>query len=64
MSNFQREELYIVLKLSDLTEDEYNHIEDYIEKCMIERRECVVVESDWPIYEQVWDMIEVMERNK
>lgn len=60
MSNFQREERYIVLKLSDLTENEYNHIEDYIEKCMIERRECVVVESDWPIYEQVWDMIEQM----
>lgn len=64
MSNFQREERYIVLKLSDLTEDEYNHIEDYIEKCVIERRECVVVESDWPIYEQVWNMIEDMENKK
>lgn len=61
MSSFQREERYIVLKLSDLTEDEFNHIDDYIENHLIERRECVVVESDWPIYGQVWDMIEQME---
>lgn len=60
MTEFSREERYIVLKLSDLTEDEYSHIDEYIEKCMIERRECVVVESDWPIYEEVWNMIEKM----
>lgn len=60
MNKFKREERYIVLKISDLTEDEYNHIEDYIENHSIKCRDCVLVESDWPIYEQVWDMIEQM----
>lgn len=64
MSSFKREERYIVLKLSDLTDDEYSHIEDYLEKCMIERRECVVVEADWPIYEDVWNMIENIENEE
>jgi hypothetical protein len=64
VSSFKREERYIVLKLSDLTDDEYNHIEDYLEKCMIERRECVVVESDWPIYDEVWKMIEKIENEE
>ena len=25
--------------------------------------ECVVVESDWPIYEQVWDMVKGLATN-
>jgi hypothetical protein len=56
--NFKREERYIVLKLSDLSDDEYDYIDSYIESRSIEQRECVVVESDWPIYEKVWNMIE------
>lgn len=58
MEKFVREERYIVLKLSDLTDGEYAYIEDYIESMCIERRECVVVESDWPDYDKVWKMIE------
>lgn len=60
MSNFEREERYIVVKLSDLTDEEYEDIEGYLERNIIERRECVVVEADWPIYEEVWNMIEKM----
>lgn len=60
MSSFQREERYIVVKLSDLTDEEYEDIEGYLERNIIERRECIVVEADWPIYEEVWNMIEKM----
>lgn len=60
MKEFQREERYIVIKLCDLSEEGYEYIEGYLERNIIERRECVVVESDWPIYEDVWKMIEKM----
>lgn len=59
-TKFEREERYIVIKLSDIQEEVYSQIEEIIENNCIELRECVVVESDWPIYEKVWKMIERM----
>jgi len=64
---FQREERYIVLKLSDVarlrpdTIERLNALVDLVR----ERREaagkspleCVVVESDWPEYEPTWAAI-------
>jgi hypothetical protein len=64
MSSFQREERYIVIKLSDLTDEEYEDIEGYLERNIIEQRECVVVEAHWPIYEEVWNMIEGLSNEK
>jgi hypothetical protein len=59
---FQREERYIVVKLSRLSHRE--EMEGRL-RSMIERYagkhtlvDCVVVESDWPEYEPVWAMIE------
>jgi hypothetical protein len=57
-SEFQREERYVVIKLKDLSEDQITALRRFIEYFRIETRECAVVEADWPIYEQVWNMIE------
>jgi len=66
---FQREERYIVFKLSDVEEhftpDEKRHLERLVEVQRAGREEackspldCVVVESDWPEYEPTWREIE------
>ncbi|WP_236225712.1 hypothetical protein [Pseudomonas pseudonitroreducens] len=67
---FVREERYIVIKLKDLisasgdvdqscgkSEAEVM-LRNHLESWQIPTRECVVVESDWPEYEAVWQMIE------
>ena len=33
---------------------------DFLERNEIPTRECVVIESDWPIYEEVWAMVQRM----
>ncbi|HWG89147.1 MAG TPA: hypothetical protein VN679_15285 [Candidatus Acidoferrales bacterium] len=63
--SFERENRYFVFKRSDHTPEaiatlEYlaktrDHIRDMMGKQPLE---CVVVESDWPEYETVWDMIQ------
>lgn len=66
---FQREERYIVFKMSDVEEhftpDEKRHLERLVEVQRAGREEvckspldCVVVESDWPEYEPTWRAIE------
>ncbi|MDR6580025.1 hypothetical protein [Pseudomonas extremaustralis] len=54
MSEFKREERYIVLKLKCLPKDEAEYLRDCHPKAMVE---CVVVEHDWPEYHLVWAMI-------
>ena len=65
----KRENRYYVLKRTDLevclTEDEINTLNVLGRKVANHRHnrkapefECVVIESDWPEYEPVWDMIE------
>ena len=55
MSEFKREDRYIVLKLNRLPKDEVEYLRDCHPKAMVE---CVVVEHDWPECQLVWAMIE------
>jgi hypothetical protein len=69
MSDFKREDRYTVVKISDaiahLTTDEKRTLNLILAKVSIGRTlakkpdlKCVVVESDWPEYEGVWQQIE------
>jgi len=55
-----REERYIVIKLKDANEifnrREWEQLRDMV--ALLPDRKYVVVEDDWPEYEQVWKMIE------
>ena len=60
---FQREDRYIVIKRSDLKKVPVayrRHLVDPMFSLLghLPRRECVVVESDWPEYHLVWAMLE------
>lgn len=65
-TEFEREERYIVFKLSDLGNslkgDEIRRLSrEYAEQRSLKGKlplECVVVESDWPEYEPTWKAIE------
>jgi hypothetical protein len=54
MSKIVREVRYMVLKLSDLTDYQLQQLDNM----HLPTRECIVVESDWPEFEPVWEMIE------
>jgi hypothetical protein len=63
MSAFQREDRYIVIKRNDLKKVPVayrSHLVDPMFSLLghLPRRECVVVESDWPEYHLVWAMLE------
>lgn len=58
MSNFKREERYTVIKHNQLTEKQIQYMKDCIFGEGIPTVECVVIESDWPEYNKVWQMIE------
>lgn len=61
MAEFKREERYIVIKRKDLdgAPDWLRHGILYaLQEAQLPERKCVVIESDWPEYERVWQMIE------
>ncbi|KPB87065.1 Uncharacterized protein AC504_2431 [Pseudomonas syringae pv. maculicola] len=64
MSNeFKREDRYIVIKRSDLKKVPVgyrSHLVDPMFSLLshLPRRECLVIESDWPEYEFAWESIE------
>lgn len=58
MSKFEREDRYIVIKRSDLTQDDMAVLSDVIHDRTIKTRDCVVVESHWPNYDQTWQTIQ------
>jgi hypothetical protein len=63
VKKFERENRYIVIKRSDLKKVPVTYRSTMITPMFnllphLPRRECVVVESDWPEYEIVWAMIE------
>lgn len=59
VQKFEREERYIVIKRSHISEeDDEQALRDFLQDYQIQTVECVVVESDWPEYETVWQMIE------
>lgn len=75
MTDFIKEDRYIVFKIKDLKaflSDEQKEQLDAISKTILEARraqdrpdvDCVVVESDWPIYNQVWGMIKTIEEQR
>lgn len=51
------EERYIVVKLKDLIPSQAQELRDYLTREEVPTRDCVVVEADWPQYEQVVDMV-------
>ncbi|RON52891.1 hypothetical protein BK666_01970 [Pseudomonas frederiksbergensis] len=62
-STFQREDRYIVIKRNDLKKVPVSYRSSLVEPMFsllshLPRRECLVIESDWPEYERYWQMIE------
>jgi hypothetical protein len=55
---FQREERYIVIKLTDINPQQHHTLMSVLGSEQIRTRDAVVVEKDWPEYEHVWKMIE------
>ncbi|WRQ13084.1 hypothetical protein [Vibrio phage vB_VpM-pA2SJ1] len=71
MSNFEKEDRYLVIKRSDIDlslDSEMKQNLFYLSQLVEAERhsfgkpplECVVVESDWPIYDDVWKMVEAI----
>ena len=69
MNEFKKEDRYFVIKKNDagnyLSSAEYNRLLDLLDDISTRRSDdkkaqlnCVVVESDWPEYNLVWDLIE------
>ncbi|NMY22850.1 hypothetical protein [Pseudomonas sp. WS 5410] len=63
MSEFKREDRYIIIKRSDLKKVPVAYRSALVDpmfslRSHLPRRECVVVEHDWPEYHLVWAMIE------
>ena len=58
MSEFKREERYIVVKLKHLAGLQVAPLRNFLRENRVPTLDCVVVESDWPEYEPVWQMIE------
>lgn len=58
MSDFEREERYIVIKRKYLDDASESALRGVISGLDLRTEECVVVESDWPNYEHVWTTIE------
>ena len=57
MSEFKREERYIVIKRKRIDDVTEHNLKDFLVSWQIPTEECVVVEHDWPENEIVWDMI-------
>jgi hypothetical protein len=58
MNEFKREWRFIVAKVKHLTPEQCQQIVDLIGAFDHPPMECVVVESDWPNYEDTWEAIE------
>lgn len=57
MSNFEKEDRYIVIKLKNLTHMQEKHLRACLYCEGIQTIESVVVEHDWPEYHMVWSML-------
>lgn len=58
MSEFKREERYIVVKLKHLAGLQVAPLRNFLRENRVPTLDCVVVEKDWPEYEKVWRSIE------
>lgn len=54
---FFREHRYIVLKLSDMTEGQYDQVTDWMKGHGLKSRTAVCIEKGWPEYEPTWNML-------
>lgn len=70
MNKFKREKRYHVLKLADVAQLPAKHQQrlKQIEQAVFAIRkgkplDCVVVESDWPIYEATWQQVQAVAEN-
>ena len=63
MSQFKRERRYVVIKLSKLTQEEKDLLQARDDEIGLEEYvfpECVVVEADWPNYEETWATVQAV----
>jgi hypothetical protein len=59
MTEFHRENRYIVIKLKDLSEDQFSRLESRMDnEGIIAVQDALVIEQDWPEYEPTWKAIE------
>ncbi len=58
MSDFKREWRYIVVKRKHITAEQEIELIKLIDSFNLPNLKAAVVESDWPEYETVWNMIE------
>lgn len=58
MSEFRRELRYAVFKLKHLSQEQLEYLDKMPGREDLPPLQCVVVESDWPMYEDVWRQIE------
>lgn len=58
MSDFEKEDRYIVIKLKNLTHMQEKHLRACLYGEGIQTIESVVVEHDWPEYHMVWSMLQ------
>ena len=61
MSEFKRDERYIVVKLKRIDGDTAEALRDFLQGWQVPTEECVVVEHDWPNYEATWSAIQQIE---
>ncbi len=67
MSEFQKEKRYLVLKLSHLTDHQKTAIGAAIAGSHVTTEalpECVVVEHDWPNYDETWATVQAVAEGK
>lgn len=63
MTEFNKEKRYVVLKLSKLTDHQKTAIGAALAEINLDESampECVVVEHDWPNYQETWDAIQAI----
>lgn len=58
MSEFQRGNRYVVIKLANLTSRQHEKLPNLLDSFASACVNSVIVESDWPEFEPVWRMIE------
>ncbi len=66
MSEFKKEQRYFVFKLKNLTQEQKQHLCDFEVEIGSHNSvgECVVVEADWPNYQDTWADIQAVSEGR
>ena len=59
-NEFKKEDRYIVIKRKVLTQEAESNLRDLLLTFKIPTVDCVVIEHDWPNYDQAWSSIETI----